>query len=531
MAAKPLKKYNRMLGLDISENSIIGLEIQFIKDNVNIINGFEINNPTFQDINQTIQLIKQNLKAYNIKTKDCIFGFSMQYFKLFPVPIPTSIPTDEIDSIIFQESNAEADKHAVSWLPLSNTQRQDPDGVTRQDVLGISIEQSLLNFSKLAAQKCGLKLLSVTPSFFGYGTFLESKTDRNLTATLNVSQIRSEIVVWSGQEPIYEHLFLTHQLNEQVFQSANFIQAQLPGTQISLILASGSFMKETNLSQIPYNVQPFSFPANLFDAKKVLQRINPSEIITAIGLALSASNNFPYTMPNLLNPIKIKTENISNLFKDFAKAQSKQTTNFKLPFGNFTKLLDPIFLRFIYASVFMIIFSLSANFIIQNVLAPDIQSHQTTFANKLTMEQLHLTKLLNFEKTNKVLSLKAEFLSSLIDKRKPWSKILREIGDMTPKGLWIDRLELKDDLIHIFGRALSIDSVANFSINLNYTAKLAENAKIISLRKYQEDGIDLIEYEVATQVKQIKKEDSKENKQEENKSITSKLDSTTTNKL
>ena len=175
MAVKPLKKYNRILGFDISENSIVAIEIQFVKNNVNIINGFQINNPTFQDINQTIALVKQNLKAFNIRTKECIFGFSMQYFKLFPVPIPTSIPPNEIDSIIIQEGNVEADKHAASWLLLNNTQRQDPDGVSRQDVLGISIEKTLINFSKLLTQKCNLKLLSVTPSFLGMVHFWKQR--------------------------------------------------------------------------------------------------------------------------------------------------------------------------------------------------------------------------------------------------------------------------------------------------------------------------------------------------------------------
>ncbi len=526
MAAKPIKKYNRILGFDISENSIVVIEIQFIKNNINIINGFQINNPIFQDLNQTIELIKQNLKAFNIKTRECVFGFSMQYCKLFPVSIPTSIPGNEIDSIIIQEGNVEPEKHDASWLPLNNTQRQDPDSVTRQDVLGISIEKTLINFSRLVAQRCNLKLLSVTPSFFGYGTLLESKVDRNLIATLNISQIRSEFVVWSGQEPIYEHLFLTHQLSEQVFQSANFIQAQLPGTQISTILASGAFIKEVNLSQIPYNIQPFTFPSNIFDTRKVLQRINPSEIITAMGLALLASNNFLYTAPNLLNPIKVKTENISGLFKDFVKAQTKGKA-IKLPIVAIAKSLDPIFLKFIFASIFIIIFSFFGNFIINSFLTPSVQANQSTFANKLTIAQLHLTKLLNFEKTNKVLNLKTDFLSSLIEKRKPWSKILREIGDMTPKGLWIDRIEIKDSLANIFGRALDVDAVANFSINLNYTAKLLEKTKIVSLRKYQEEGIDLIEYQVSTQLK----EDSGKNTEAKEKSITSKTNSNNVNSL
>lgn len=518
MAAKPFKKYNRILGIDISESSIVGVELQFVKTNINITNGFQINNPTFQDINQTIQLIRQNLKAYNIRTGECIIGFSMQYHKLFPVSIPTSIPANEIDSIIVQEGNIEANKHATSWIPLNNTQRQDPDGINRMDILGMAIERTLIDFSKLITQKCNLKLLSVTPSFFGYGTFLEAKVERNLTATLNISQIRSEFVIWSGQEPIYEHLFLTHQLNEQVFQSANFIQAQLPGTQISTILASGPFIKEVNLSQIPYNIQPFSFPSNLFDTGKVLQRINPSEIIAATGLALSVSNNFLYTTPNLLNSIKVKTEDMSRLFKDFTKAQIKQGKTIKLPFNEITKLLDPIFLKFIYASVFIIIVSFFINFIIQNILAPGVQANQSTMTNKLTVAQLHLTKLLNFEKTNKILNIKTDFLSSLIEKRKPWSKILREVADMTPKGLWIDRLEIKNNLINIFGRALDVDAVANFSINLSYTAKLLEKTKIISLKKYQEEGFDLIEYQISTQLK----EDSKQNTQDKNKSITSK---------
>ncbi len=90
---------------------------------------------------------------------------------------------------------------------------------------------------------------------------------------------------------------------------------------------------------------------------------------------------------------------------------------------------------------------------------------------------------------------------------------------MTPKGLWIDRIEVKNNDIDVFGRALNIDAVASFSINLNYTAKLLGNAQIIALRKSEEDGIDIVEYQV--NVKTKKDQEQIATKESENKATKS----------
>lgn len=494
------KKYNSVVGVEISENCIIVAEIKFVKNNINLSSGFRLDIPVFQDINNTITLFKQSLRASNIKTKEVAFGLSMQYFKLFPVPIPKSIPQNEIDTIILQEGNVNSNNEAATWMPLNNTARQDPDGVARYDVLGISTAKNILAFVNLLSKQCGLKPLLITSSFFGLGSFLRNKVTNNLESTLWISQIRSEFVVWSGQEPVYEHLFLTHQLNDQVFQLINYIQTQLPGSQVTTIYSCGPYSKETNFSQIPYNIQPFLLPPNTLDTGNVLQKLPINEIVIPLGLALSCSNYFPYVCPNLLNPIK---QQITSAFKDIFKTAPKadSTRKIKIPFSFGGKALDPQLAMFVYTSVFIVVVSFILNLFVQNFLIPSVQANQSAYENKILMLQTHLAKVLNYEKTNKILNLKADYLSELIDKRKPWSKILREVADMTPKGLWIDRLEIASNNIDVFGRALDVDSVANFSINLNYTAKLLSNAQIIALRKFQEEGIDIVEFQISLHLK------------------------------
>lgn len=489
-----LKKLNKIVGIEISENDIIVVEISFIKNNITITNGFRLHLPVFQDINKTTILLKQNLKTLNIKTKECVIGFSMQYFKLLPVPIPASIPKEEISSIIIQEGNIDPTKELFSWRVLNNTQRQDSDGIARYDVLGISIQKTQAEIAKIISRNCNLALISITPSFLGLGAFLNPAPSNKLTGTLWISEIRSEFIVWSGQEPIYEHLFLTHQLKDQVFESVNYIQTQIPGTEVSLILSCGTFAKEINLTQLPYNFQLFLLPNNIIDSSKVLQGQSMGEYATSLGIALASSNNFSYKVPNLLTSFEAgsTSKEIKDIFKGI-----------KLPFIS-DKSLDPQTARLVLASALVILFSILSSLFIQNFLGPNIKANQTVFQNKLVITQTHLAKLLNIEKTNKILNLKVEYFSGLIDKRKPWSKILREIGDMTPKGLWIDRLEVNSNTINVFGRGITVDAVANFSINLNYTAKLVGDAQIIALRRFQEDGADIVEYQIAAQVKEQK---------------------------
>ena len=177
---KNIKKLNSVLGLEISENSVVVVEVKFDKDSINILNGFRIDVPVFQDINQTISLLNQNLKLLGIKTRQCAFAFTMQYFKLFPVPIPKTIPQDEINSIIIQEGNIAPETDTVSWLALYNTQRVDPDGIERYDVLGISISNKILEASKIISESCGLKLTYLTPAFLCLGVFLPTKQSNTL---------------------------------------------------------------------------------------------------------------------------------------------------------------------------------------------------------------------------------------------------------------------------------------------------------------------------------------------------------------
>ncbi|MBI2996618.1 MAG: PilN domain-containing protein [Candidatus Melainabacteria bacterium] len=509
-------KYNKLISIELSENNLIATEVQFVKNKIYITGTFTLNIPILQDINQTISLIKEGIKKSNIKTKDTVIGLSMQYFKLFPVPLPATIPLDEIDQIILQEGNIDLNNNCVSWLPLKNTQRQETDGITRYDVLGISAQKAIINIAFNIAKKCGLKLVSVTPSFLGVGAFLSETITSNLTATLWVSQIRSELVIWTGQEPIYEHLFLTHQLNEQVFQSINLIETQLIGTKVAAVYVYGPNFSGIDKTKVPYNLQSFTLPPDIVDSGKILQKNNINEIIASLGLALAASNNTPYLVPNLLIPIKSKTkidtiQNLKNVFKDLSKSQKNPKKGFKLPFKIDSKYLDPQLTKYITCAFVVFFFSFLISFFIQSFLMPGVVATQSLYENKITLAQIHLNKLLNFEKANKIFKIKNDYFSSLIDKRMPWSRILQEVAKMTPKELWIDRLEIKNNNIDIFGRALNVDAVANFSINLNYTAMLLGKAQIIALKKFDEEGIEIIEFQVSSRVNEKEKPYKKNN--------------------
>ena len=482
------KKYTSIVGFEISENCIVVVEIKLEKDHIAITNGFRLDIPVFKDLNNTVAVIRQSLKHSNIKSKEAAFGFSMQYFKLSPLAIPKSIPPGEIAPILLQEGNIDPSNTSAVYIPLGNTQRQDPDGVLRFDVLGISIPNQFIDFVKVLCKQCGLNPALITPSFLGLNLYLNGEPNNYLTSTLWVSQIRSEFVVWTSGDPIYEHLFLSHQLNEQIFQTVNHVQSQLAGSQISKIFTLGPYAKDLNLSQLPFNIQTFVLPNNFVDVNNIFQKISINEAVQPLALAYIASGMSDYACPNLLFPIKegIKVK--------------KTISKLKLLFPD-SKIMDPALARFVYISSVVFLLSLFLNFFIQHFLIPKVQAKQSVLENKIVLAQTHVTKVLNYEKTNKLIGLKINFFSDLIEKRKKWSQILKEIAEVTPKGLWIDRLEIITNNVDIFGRALEVDSVANFSINLNYNTKQLSNAQIISLSKSQEEGIDIVEFQINVKFK------------------------------
>lgn len=470
---------NRFVSLEISEECIVAVELQFQNGVVNLLNGFRIDVPVFNDINATVNLIKQNLKSSNIKTKDVVVGLSMQYFKLFPIPIPTTIPEQEINLIISQEGNVDLQNEIVSNFPLKNTQRQEQDGVNRFDVLGISIQKSLIDSVSNIIKKSGLNLYSLTPSFLGLSPFLSGQNNA-LSATLWVSKSRSEVVVWSGIEPIYENLILSSEINEQVPQTINFIQNQIPGASITNVFTSGPSIYDFDLSQVPYNLKAFSLTQDVSDSGNVVKKLSVGEVITPIGLALCAAGLSPVKTPNVLDSMSSSA---------FSKTPGVAKQKVRGGLGSYIPL-----------AVFIFLIALASGIFVKTALLPNVLSSSKLSNSKLSLAQSKLNKALKYQSTNKIYSAKVKYLSRLIDKRTPWSKIMKEIADLTPKHLWIDRLEVRNNKVNVSGRSLDVESVANFSINLNYTAKLLKNAQIISLRKYQEDGIDFIEFQVIASV-------------------------------
>lgn len=491
--AQKLKKLNKIVGLEVSESCIVAVEMQFTKNSIFITNGFTLEIPVFEDLNKTAEYLKQNFKVSGIKTRNVAIGLSLTYCKLFPVPIPTTIPENEIGMIVAQEGNVDVQNEACAWAPLQSTYRQEADGVSKLDFLGISTQKGIIDSLEFIAKRCSLKINVLSPAFYGLRFFLAGLNQNTLLATLWVSQIKSELVVWSGSDPIYEHLFLTLQLKDQVFQSVNLIQTQIPGTQVSTILTCGPNIDNVNLSQMPYNISKFVFDQTIVDKGNVLQRQTVSEIISAVGLAIQASGQFPVQLPNLLESRGGRGFSLKDL--------SFNIPSFNIPIKIKGETLDPLLSKFIIASVIVFLISLLSNVFIQTLLMPGVSSDKGVFASKVKQAEIKLKQVSNNQNVHKVLSLKTEFLSGVIEYRMPWSDILREIADMIPKNLWIDRLDIRNKDINIFGRALNVDSVANFSINLNYTAKLLTKAQIIALRKFQEDDIDFIEFQVSARAK------------------------------
>ncbi|MBI1857920.1 MAG: PilN domain-containing protein [Candidatus Melainabacteria bacterium] len=487
------KKFKKILALEICESGIVATEVQFVKNSVVLLNSFRLDIPVFDDLNKTIQYLKQTIRASHITTKDCIVGLSMQYFKLFPVPIPVTIPEAEIGLIVAQEGNVDEASDICAWTSLSSTSRQDDDGVNRIDVLGISMKYNALQSILEIVKKAGLKPHIVTPAFIGLRYFLVHQPGAGLKATLWVSQIKSELVVWSGLDPIYEHLFLTLQLNDQVFQSINLIQSQLSGAQISQIYACGPFVMDVNLSSLP-NITSLGIPDDVIDKGKVFKRNSPIELLSAIGLAVQGSDIEAGLLPNLLDSPKASVSTLGGIFKGFTPSKA---FSFNIPIKFKGKTLDPLLSKYALISILVFLLSFASGLGIKTLLLPSVIGDKSIFEGRVKTFEKRLTEVSANQNVNKVLDLKINYLSDLIERRMPWSQIFREIADMTPKTLWIDRLEIRHKRIDVFGRALNVDSVANFSINLNYTAKLVKGAQIIALRKFQEDDIDFIEFQVS----------------------------------
>ena len=77
------KKYNKMIGIEISESDIFGVELFNEKGTPFLSNAFSLHISAFENVGKTIEYINQSIKSSHIKSKDVVVGLSMQYFKLF----------------------------------------------------------------------------------------------------------------------------------------------------------------------------------------------------------------------------------------------------------------------------------------------------------------------------------------------------------------------------------------------------------------------------------------------------------------
>ena len=497
---KTKTQFAKLLIAEVTDSNILVLEVQYIKEKIHITGGFNLEINPFEDIKKTILLLKQNLNNSKIKTKNCVVGLSMQYFKFLPVTIPQTIPADEIPIILSQEANIDQTLDTLSWLVLNNTIREEADGVKRYDVLSISTKKNLIHAISQIFKQSTLNVVCLTPLFLGLSSFLTTEISTNLISTLYISKTNSELVIWSGKEPIYEHVFLTNELSQKLLQTLNFILAQLPGSKIETIFISGPFSKQLNLSELPYVLKEFPFPSDFTDQSKILEKFSFTNIVGLLGIASTYLTNLN-SLPNLTKIKSPKIPSFQNLFKDIQKKNISQIINFPNPFTKYQKNIDPQISKFILPLVVVLFLSIVSYAFIKSFLLPSVISNNSNYESRLSLAQAHLAKVMDYEKTNKVFKTKSDYLSKLIERRTPWSALLREIADITPKNLWIDRLEIKNKKVDIFGRALDVDSVANFSINLNYNSNYVGQAQIINLRKYKEEDIDFIEYQITSYVK------------------------------
>ncbi|MDP3509919.1 MAG: type IV pilus assembly protein PilM [Candidatus Melainabacteria bacterium] len=527
------KKKGAMLGLDINSDSTTLIQLDKTKSGIevqkfacqptppNCIREGLITDPVTMG-----QLLDDLLKEAQIPTNQApIINVSVpaQAVVIRLMPVPVGMPPEELADVVTQEATNHVpfpiSEANLDWCQMNATERTDPDGVRRVDVILSAIQHSIVESYWRMADAAGVKLGRVEVSSLSVirGLALAGYlgSSGHLSLVVNIRQDATDINIVRSAMPLFGRSIILgvealteaiarsldlsfdqameilpdvpvfnitptdarlgqagqvartifSDIGDELNKSVEFYRSQVGDVKIDQVILTGPGCMMPNIDE--YFTSKLRIKTilgdpmrdMLVDESKVSPRMRP------ILAALIGSSIEPTWNPSITVDLDLNKEGRIPLALDLTRTQN---------------ILDepppaPGWYKPTVAYSFSVLFlSLGAWMYFASFDVPQAQKEIEVTSALITDGNRKLADLKRLKQDNEVLERRKLVLDRLVGGGKHWSGYLEAVRDNTPKGLQINQLSLNDNELKLEGAALNFSTVSNLSINLGSSNLLSD---------------------------------------------------------
>ncbi|CAN5529596.1 hypothetical protein BH11CYA1_BH11CYA1_06040 [soil metagenome] len=527
------KKKGAMLGLDINSDSTTLIQLDKTKTGIevqrfacqptppNCMREGLITDPVTMG-----QLVDDLLKEAQIPTNQApIINVSVpaQAVVIRLMPVPVGMPPEELADVVTQEATNHVpfpiSEANLDWCQMNATERTDPDGVRRVDVILSAIQHSIVESYWRMADVAGVKLGRVEVSSLSVirGLALAGYlgSSGHLSLVVNIRQDATDINIVRSAMPLFGRSIILgvealteaiarsldmsfdqameilpdvpvfnitptdarlgqagqvartifSDIGDELNKSVEFYRSQVGDVKIDQVILTGPGCMMPNVDEYftsKLRIKTvFGDPMRdmLVGESRVSQRMRP------ILAALIGSSIEPSWNPSITVDLDLNKDGRIPLALDVTRTQNILDEPIPAP-GWYKPTL-------VYS--FSVLFlSLAAWMYFANYDLPQTQKEIEATAAMITDGNRRLADLKRLKADNEVLERRKQVLDKLVGGGKHWSAYLEAVRDNTPKGLQISQLSLNDNELKLEGAAVNFSSVSNLSINLGSSHLLSD---------------------------------------------------------
>lgn len=443
------------------------------------------------------------------------------------MPVPVGMPPEELADVVTQEATNHVPfpitEANLDWCQMNATERTDPDGVRRVDVILAAIQHSIVESYWRMADAAGVRLGRVEVSSLSVirGLALAGYlgSSGHLSMVVNIRQDATDINIVRSAMPLFGRSIIlgVEALTESVARSLDisFDQAMelLPDIPVFNITPTDSRMGQagqvarTIFSDIGDEVlRSFEFYKSQVGDVKIDQVIltgpgcmlpNVHEFFTS-KLRLKTVLGDPFR--DMLVEERVVSERMRPILAALIGSSIEPTWNPSItvdmdlnkegrvkPTGDEHRtqnIVEELGVEYIpswykpglVAAIISTILVFGAYAYLTAVDIPMTKANTDKAATDIIAAKRDLATMKTLRQQNEVLSKRKALLSSLVGGVKHLSTYMEVVRDNTPKGVQLCEVSLGDEEMKIDGAAVNFSTVGNLSINLGGSPLVSQSS-------------------------------------------------------
>jgi len=442
------------------------------------------------------------------------------------MPVPVGMPPEELADVVTQEATNHVpfpiSEANLDWCQMNATERTDPDGVRRVDVILSAIQHSIVESYWRMADAAGVKLGRVEVSSLSVirGLALAGYlgSSGHLSLVVNIRQDATDINIVRSAMPLFGRSIILgvealteaiarsldisfdqameilpevpvfnmtptdarmgqagqvartifSDIGDELVRSVEFYKSQVGDVKIDQVILTGPGCMMPNIDE--YFTSKLRIRTILGDPMRdmVIDDSRISQRMRPILAALVGSSIEPTWNPSITVDLDLNKEGRIPLTRDLMRTEAIVAEI----------LPPPIWFKpALAASLSLLVLALSSWAYLTNYDLPQTEKEVVSTTNLIADGNRKLVDLKKLRQENDVLERRKQVLDKLVGGGKHWSGYLEAVRDNTPKGLQINQLSLNDSELKLEGAALNFSTVSNLSINLG-SSNLLNDANI-----------------------------------------------------